>query len=180
MKIFFCNSNASSMKSATTKLSEMQPLNGEFVTDRSSVNTSNWLRWFPRLCILNKFSLSSQQPFVNFISVIKQQLPTLYSFNQISLNSISCNLLRPCSRDRYVSDLFWSRQTCDMIQCECSAATFRMWTHINSGRGCHPLVSTDTIQCLFPRTSLLFLSSLSSLLFVKIRGWSWNAFEWWI
>ena len=178
MKIFFCNWKASSMKSATTKLSEMQPLNGEFVTDRSSVNTSNWLRSSPLhsqrvLTFLAtafcQFNLSYQAT-VTYILFFQSDC-TITVFH-----AISCTL----ALETIVSDLFWSRLTCEMIQCECSAATFRMWTHINSGRGCHPLVSTDTIQCLFPRTSLLFLSSLSSLLFVKIRGWSWNAFEWWI
>ena len=127
------------------------------------------------------FSTSSLFPRNSLLSIASQLSSNGYLHCILSIrfhyNSISCNLLRPCSRDRYVSDLFWSRQACDTMQCECSAATFRMWTHINSGRGCHPLVSTDTIQCLFPRTNLLFLSSLSSLLFVKIRGWSWNAFE---
>ena len=172
MKVFFCNWNASSMKSTTTKLSEMPhlltgvtPLTGfESIVPLHS----QWVL-FPRNSLSSISSQLSSNSYLHCILSIR-----------FHYNSISCNPLRPCSRDRYVSDLFWSRQTCDMIQCECSAATFRMWTHINSGHGCHPLVSTDTIQCLFPQTSLLFLSSRSPLLFVKIRGWSWNAFEWWI
>ena len=118
------------------------------------------------------FSTSSLFPRNSLLSISSQLSSNSYLHCILSIrfhhNSISCNLLRPCSRDRYVSDLFWSRQTCDMIQCECSAATF----------GCEHILFLVVIVILwfpliqfnvcFPPTSVLFLTSLSSLLFVKI------------